>query len=71
MLSQFWGIESATCNTNDWADQFGYGTDLSLGAFDYTFWFTDWSDQTDLSAMWYVGNSQSRCVNYETAPNCN
>jgi hypothetical protein len=52
MLSQFWGIESATCNMNDWADQFGYGTDLSLGAFDYTFWFTDWSDQTDLSATW-------------------
>jgi hypothetical protein len=59
-----------TCNTNDWADQFGYDTVLNLGGFDYTFWFTDWSNQTDMSAMWYVGNSQSQCVNYETAPNC-
>ncbi len=60
----------STCNPNNWADEFGYGTPLNFGSFDYTFWFADFHDQTDTSAIWQVGNSKSVCVNYTTAPDC-
>jgi hypothetical protein len=58
------------CNPNQQADEFGFGTDLSFGSFDYTFWFSAFADQTDMSAIWQVGTDQSKCVNYETAPDC-
>ena len=58
------------CNPNQQADEFGFGTDLSFGSFDYTFWFTAFADQTDMSAIWQVGTDQSQCVNYENAPDC-
>lgn len=60
----------ATCNPNDFADQFGFGQLLNFGGFGYTFWFTDFRDQTNMSALWYVGSQNSQCVNYATAPNC-
>jgi hypothetical protein len=60
----------ATCNPNDFADQFGFGQLIQFGGFGYTFWFTDFSDQTDMSALWYVGDENSKCVSYATAPNC-
>jgi hypothetical protein len=60
----------ATCNPNDFADQFGFGQMLNFGGFGYTFWFTDFRDQTNMSALWYVGSENSQCVNYATAPNC-
>jgi hypothetical protein len=59
-----------TCNPNDFADQFGFGQVLNFGDFTDTFWFTDFAGQTNMSALWYVGDQKSQCVNYETAPNC-
>ena len=59
-----------TCNPNDFADQFGFGTDLNFGDFDTIFWFTDFHDQTDTSAIWQVGSDTSSCVNYTVAPDC-
>jgi hypothetical protein len=59
-----------TCDPNNWADQFGFGTPLTFGGFSYIFWFTDFADRTDMSAFWYVGSDQSECMNYSTAPDC-
>ncbi len=60
----------ATCNPNDFADQFGFGELINFGGFGYTFWFTAFADQANMSALWYVGDENSKCVNYATAPNC-
>ena len=60
----------ATCNPNQWADQFGFGDPLTLGGFGYTFWFTDFADQLNTSAIWTVGNQTSQCVDYSVAPDC-
>jgi hypothetical protein len=59
-----------TCNPNQQADEFGFGTELNFGTFDYTFWFTAFANQTDMSAIWQVGTDQSECMNYESAPGC-
>jgi hypothetical protein len=59
-----------SCNPNNWADEFGFGTPLTFGGFEYTFWFTDFADQTDMSALWHVGSDTSQCVNYKIAPTC-
>jgi hypothetical protein len=61
----------ATCNPNDWADEFGFGQLLQFTpGYTWTFWFRDFSNQTDTSAIWHVGSEQSKCVNYAAAPNC-
>jgi hypothetical protein len=60
----------ATCNPNQWADQFGFGNPLTLGGFGYTFWFSDFGDQLNTSAIWMVGNKTSQCVDYSVAPDC-
>ncbi|MGA7399844.1 MAG: hypothetical protein WBW38_07480 [Candidatus Sulfotelmatobacter sp.] len=59
-----------TCNANDVADQIGFGELVDFGAVGWTFWFSAFADQTDMSALWYVGEDSSQCVNYETAPDC-
>jgi hypothetical protein len=59
-----------TCNANDYADQFGFGDPLTLGSSNYTFWFTDFKDMTNMSAIWYLGDENSKCVSYATAPAC-
>ena len=59
-----------TCDPNNWADEFGFGTPLNFGGFGYIFWFTDFADQSDTSALWYVGNDKSQCVSYAVAPDC-
>jgi hypothetical protein len=59
-----------TCNTNNFADQFGFGQTLSLGTLNYIFWFSDFGDQLNMSAVWTLGTHSSGCVNYTTAPNC-
>ena len=59
-----------TCNPDNFADQFGFGQLINFGGFGYTFWFTDFKDQTDMSALWYVGDENSQCVNYAVAPDC-
>jgi hypothetical protein len=58
-----------TCAPNQTADEFGYGTPLSLGG-GYIFWFGDFADQMNTSAIWTVGNEKSQCVDYTKAPNC-
>jgi hypothetical protein len=60
----------STCDPNNFADQFGFGQLINFGGFGYTFWFTDFADQTGMSALWYVGNQHSQCVNYAVAPDC-
>jgi len=60
----------ATCNPSNWADEFGYGTPLNFGGFNYIFWFADFHDQADTSAIWQIGPDSSKCVSYATAPDC-
>ena len=60
----------ATCDPNNQADEFGYGTLLNFGGFDYIFWFADFGDQSGTSALWHVGSDTSQCVNYMVAPDC-
>jgi len=61
----------ATCNPKQWADQFGFGQSLTLGVgLSYTFWFTDFPDQPNTSAIWQLGNQTSQCVDYTVAPDC-
>jgi hypothetical protein len=62
--------QGRTCDPNQWADQIGFGKPLNLGGFGYTFWFTDFADQLNTSAIWTVGNQQSQCVDYTVAPDC-
>jgi hypothetical protein len=59
-----------TCDPNQWADEFGFGNPLNLGGFGYTFWFSDFADQLNTSAIWTVGNQKSQCVDYTKAPDC-
>lgn len=63
----YWG---ATCDPSNQADEFGYGTPLNFGGFDYIFWFADFGDQSGTSALWHVGSDTSQCVNYSAAPDC-
>jgi len=58
------------CNPSAWADQFGFGQVLSFAPETYTYWFSDFPDQPDTSAIWTVGNQSSGCVNYGSAPPC-
>jgi len=57
-----------TCDPNQWADEFGYGTPIYFGS--WIFWFRDFRDRSDMSALWHVGSDTSQCVNYEVAPDC-
>jgi hypothetical protein len=59
-----------TCNPDDYADQFGYGQLLNFGGFGYTFWFAAFANQSDMSALWYVGEDESKCMSYADAPDC-
>jgi hypothetical protein len=60
----------ATCNPAQKIDEFGFGTRLHFGGFGYIFWFTDFADQSNTSALWYVGRDKSKCVSYAAAPSC-
>ena len=59
-----------TCNANDMADQIGFGELIDFGGLGWIFWFNAFANRTDMSAIWYVGDENSKCVNYETAPDC-
>jgi len=59
-----------SCNPNNFADQIGFGQLINFGGFGYTFWFSDFRDQTNMSALWYVGDENSKCVDYAVAPDC-
>lgn len=58
------------CNPSAWADQFGFGQVLSFAPESYTYWFSDFPDQPDTSAIWTVGSQSSGCINYTSAPPC-
>ena len=60
----------ANCAPNNWADQFGFGQDISFGGFSYIFWFSDFPNQPNTSAIWTVGNQSSGCINYAAVPAC-
>ena len=60
----------STCNPNQRADEFGFGQSLTLGTFTYIFWFTDFSNQLNMSAIWKINSQTSGCVNYAVAPPC-
>jgi hypothetical protein len=58
-----------TCSI--YADQVGYGDPLGLGNGTYTFWFDAFKNDTNMSALWYLGNQKSKCMVYTgTTPIC-
>ena len=58
-----------TCTT--YADQFGYGDPLALGNGTYIFWFDAFKNDTNMSALWYLGDQTSKCMVYTaTTPIC-
>lgn len=58
-----------TCST--YADQFGYGDPLALGDGTYIFWFDAFKNDTNMSALWYLGDQTSKCMVYTaTTPTC-
>jgi hypothetical protein len=58
-----------TCTT--YADQFGYGDPLGLGNGTYIFWFDAFKNDTNMSALWYLGDQTSKCMVYTaTTPTC-
>jgi hypothetical protein len=60
----------ANCSPNNWADQFGFGQDISFGGFSYIYWFRDFPNQPNTSAIWTVGKQSSGCINYTSVPAC-
>ena len=58
-----------TCST--YADQFGYGDPLGLGNGTYIFWFDAFKNDTNMSALWYLGDQTSKCMVYTAStPTC-
>ena len=60
----------ANCSPNNWADQFGFGQDIPFGGFSYIYWFRDFPNQPNTSAIWTVGKQSSGCINYTAVPAC-
>lgn len=60
----------ANCAPNNWADQFGFGQELPFGGLSYIFWFRDFPNQPNTSAIWTVGKQNSGCINYTAVPAC-
>jgi hypothetical protein len=61
----------ATCNPNDWADDFGLGQLLQFNPmYTWTMWFNHFPNQTAMSAQYQIGPQLSQCINYETVPTC-
>ena len=58
------------CVPANWADEFGFGQKISFGGFSYIFWFSDFPNQPNTSAIWTVGNQSSGCINYNAVPQC-
>ncbi len=59
-----------SCDPAHWADEFGFGQSITLGTFSYIFWFTDFKNQMNMSALWKINNQTSSCINYIVAPPC-
>ena len=60
----------ANCSPSNWADQFGFGQDISFGGFSYIYWFRDFPNQPNTSAIWTVGKQSSGCIHYAAVPAC-
>lgn len=61
----------ATCDPNDWADDFGLGQLLQFSPlYTWTMWFNHFPNQTAMSAQYQIGSQLSQCINYATAPTC-
>lgn len=61
----------ATCDPNDWADDFGLGQLLQFNPlYTWTMWFNHFPNQTAMSAQYQIGPQLSQCINYATAPTC-
>jgi hypothetical protein len=60
----------ANCSPANWADQFGFGQDIPFGGFSYIYWFRDFPNQPNTSAIWTVGKQSSGCINYTAVPAC-
>jgi len=58
------------CSATQLADEFGFGQKISFDPISYIFWFNDYADDPDTSAIWTVGSQSSGCVNYTSAPPC-
>lgn len=58
------------CVSTELADEFGFGQKISFDADSYIFWFGDFPDNPDTSAIWAIGSLSSGCINYSTAPPC-
>lgn len=58
----------STCS--QWADYMGTGQPVNFGLYGYTFWFTGFPDQKNMSAIYKVGAQKSQCISYASAPNC-
>jgi hypothetical protein len=58
------------CVATELADQISFGQKTSFDVDSYIFWFGDFPDQLDTSAIWTIGNQSSGCVNYSSAPPC-
>jgi hypothetical protein len=60
-----------TCDTNDYADQFGYGDPLTVGDGTYIFWFSAFKNDENMSALWYLSDQTSKCMVYTAStPTC-
>ena len=61
----------ATCDPNDWADDFGNGQLLQFSPlYTWTLWFNHFPNQTAMSAQYQIGSQVSQCINYEVVPTC-
>lgn len=58
------------CVSTELADEFGFGQKISFDADSYIFWFGDFPDNPDTSAIWTIGSLSSGCINYSSAPPC-
>lgn len=61
----------ATCNANDWADDFGLGEILYFSPmYTWTLWFDHFPNQTGMSAQYQIGSQVSQCINYNVVSTC-
>lgn len=58
------------CISTELADEIGSGQKLSFDADSYIFWFGDFPDNPDTSAIWTIGTTSSGCINYASVPAC-
>ena len=58
------------CVSTELADEIGNGQKLSFDADSYIFWFGEFPDNPNTSAIWTIGSKSSGCINYSAVPAC-